>query len=110
MSTPGILELCGVWEPLMALGVQGMGPSASRAVFGSEHLSPRCWADVFVLVSFLGRVIVVGNVLLICQTEVVETKSCSKEEELLGTCWEGLGTTAGPELGQLCHPGAALSC
>lgn len=56
------------------------------------------------------------NVLLMCQTEVVGsggarllgTKSCSNEEELSGTCWEGLGTTAGPELGQLCHPGAAL--
>lgn len=93
MSTAGILELCSVLEPLMALGVQGRDPSASRAVFGSEHLSPRCWADVFMLVSFLGRVIVMENVLLMCQTEVVGsggarllgTKSCSKEEELLGT-------------------------
>lgn len=45
------------------------------------------------LVSFLGRVIVMENVLLMCQTEVVGsggarllgTKSCLKEEELLGT-------------------------
>lgn len=55
----------------MALGVQGMDNSASRAVLGSEHLSPRCWADFSVLISFLGRVIVMENVLLMCQTEVV---------------------------------------
>ena len=52
------------------------------------------------------------NVLLMCQTDVVGsgglrllgTESCWEEEEFLGACWEGLGTTVGPEAGQLCHP------
>lgn len=56
------------------------------------------------------------NVLLMCQTKVVGsggvwllgTKSCWEEEEFLGACWEGLGTTRGPEAGQHCNPRATL--
>lgn len=56
------------------------------------------------------------NVTLMCQTEVVGSggvrllgmKSCWEEEDVLGACWEGLGTTVGPEAGQLCHPRATL--
>lgn len=52
------------------------------------------------------------SVLPMCQTEVVGssgvqllgTKSCWEEEEFMGACWEGLGTTVGPGAGQLCHP------
>lgn len=55
----------------MAPAVQRMYPSASRAIFGPEHLSQRCWADFLVLVSFLGRVMLMENVLLMCQSEAV---------------------------------------
>jgi len=86
--------------------------SASQPIFGPERLSQRCWADFLVLISFLGRVVLMENVLLMCQTDVVGsgglrllgTESCWEEEEFLGACWEGLGTTVGPEAGQLCHP------
>lgn len=56
------------------------------------------------------------NVLLMSQTEVLGSgrgrllgmKSSWGEEEFWGACWEGLGTTVGPEAGQLCHPLAPL--
>lgn len=66
---------------MTALGVQGLDPSASWAGFGSEHLSPRCWADCLVLVSFLGRVFVVENAQLMRQTAVLGSAGV----RLLGT-------------------------